>query len=77
MGALNTIEMTSEEQNSLLEIVGSVLHLGNVTFGEDELAKSVVYENEHIHALSKVTFYQFLINFKTYFQKRYFSAFDI
>lgn len=54
--ALNTMEMSKEEQNSLIEIVASVLHLGNLTFGEDELAKATVYENEHVHAISNVSF---------------------
>lgn len=53
--ALDTIEMNKNEQKELIEIVASVLHLGNVTFGEDELAKSIVYENEHINAVSKVS----------------------
>lgn len=46
--------MPDEEQRELLEIIASVLHLGNVTFGEDELGKAVVYENEWIHAVAKI-----------------------
>lgn len=54
MQAFKTIEMPEEEQLELLEVIASVLLLGNVTFGEDELSKAVVYENEAIHAFSKV-----------------------
>ncbi|CRK97386.1 CLUMA_CG010776, isoform A [Clunio marinus] len=54
MQALKTIEMPEEEQRELIEIIASVLQLGNVTFGEDELGKAVVYENEAIHAVGKV-----------------------
>jgi myosin heavy subunit len=46
--------MPAEEQQELIEIIASVLQLGNVTFGVDEMGKSTVYENEHIHAISKV-----------------------
>ncbi|XP_070493184.1 unconventional myosin IC [Chironomus tepperi] len=52
--AWNTMEMSKEEQTALIDIVASVLHLGNVTFGEDELAKATVYENEHVHAISNI-----------------------
>jgi myosin I len=54
MEALKTIEMPEDEQTELIEIIASVLQLGNVTFGEDELGKAVVYENEAINAVSKV-----------------------
>lgn len=54
MQALKTIEMPDEDQRELFEIIASVLHLGNVTFGEDELQKAVVYENKAIHAVAKV-----------------------
>lgn len=54
MQALKTIEMTDDEQRELIEIVASVLQLGNVTFGEDELGKATVYENEAILAVAKV-----------------------
>ena len=54
MQALKTIEMPEEEQKELIEILASVLQIGNVTFGEDELGKAVVYENEAINAVSKI-----------------------
>lgn len=54
MNALNTIEVPDDDQKELIEIIASVLHLGNVTFGEDELSKAVVYENEAIHSVAKV-----------------------
>lgn len=46
--------MPDDDQRELIEIIASVLHLGNVTFGEDELQKAVVYENEAIHSVAKV-----------------------
>lgn len=58
--AFKTLEMPIEEQNSLIEIVASVLHLGNITFGEDELSKATVYENEHVHAISNVSSINFM-----------------
>lgn len=54
MNALKTIEISEEDQKELLEVIASVLHLGNVTFGEDELGKAVVYENEAIQAIAAV-----------------------
>lgn len=54
MNALKTIEMPEDEQKELIQIIASVLHLGNVTFGEDELGKATVYDNEAVHAISKV-----------------------
>lgn len=54
MQALKTIEMPDDEQKELIEILGTVLQIGNVTFSEDELGKAIVYENEAIHAVSKI-----------------------
>lgn len=54
MQALKAIEIPEDDQRELIEIIASVLLLGNVTFGEDELQKAVVYDNESIHAVGKV-----------------------
>lgn len=54
MQALETIEIPENEKTELFEIIASVLHLGNITFGEDELGKAVVYENAAINAVAKV-----------------------
>ncbi|XP_015186299.1 PREDICTED: myosin-IB isoform X3 [Polistes dominula] len=44
VNALQTIEMTDEEQNCLFSIVASVLHLGNIGFTEEnEIAKIVPF----------------------------------
>lgn len=55
MTALQAIEMTDVEQKELIEIIGSVLQIGNVTFRENELSKALVYENEAINAVAKIT----------------------
>lgn len=54
MDAANVMELPKEEQKELIDIVASVLHLGNVIFGVDELAKSVVIENDSLRAISTV-----------------------
>lgn len=54
MQALKTIEIPDDEQKELIEIIASVLQLGNVTFREDEVGKALVYENEAINAVAKV-----------------------
>lgn len=63
MNALKTIEMPQDEQSELIEIVASVLQLGNVTFGEDiEHGMSTVYENEYAHAIANVRVNKFNLN---------------
>ncbi|KAG5682114.1 hypothetical protein PVAND_011493 [Polypedilum vanderplanki] len=54
MNAMNTIEIPKEEQDELLDIVASVLHLGNITFGVGEKGHSTVYENEAVHAFANI-----------------------
>lgn len=54
MQAFKTIEFPDDEQKELFEVIASVLHLGNITFGEDELGKAVVYENEAIKTVAKI-----------------------
>jgi myosin heavy subunit len=54
MNAMNTIEIPRDEQDELIDIIASVLHLGNITFGVGEAGHSTVYENEAVHAFAKV-----------------------
>lgn len=54
MEAADVMELPKDEQKELIDIVASVLHLGNVVFGVDELAKAVVIDNEHLQAVSEV-----------------------
>lgn len=54
MQAFKTIELPEDELKELIQILASVLLIGNVTFGEDELGKAVVYENEAINAVSNI-----------------------
>lgn len=51
--------LPKDEQKELIDIVASVLHFGNVTFGTDEHGKGVVIENEDVRAISEVNFFFF------------------
>jgi myosin-1 len=39
---MNTIGITKQEQEDILRIVAAVLHLGNITFGEDDKGNAAV-----------------------------------
>lgn len=54
MEAANVMELPKDEQKELIDIVASVLHFGNVTFGNDENGKGAVIENENVKAISEV-----------------------
>lgn len=54
MEAADVMELPKDEQKELIDIVASVLHLGNVIFGVDENSKTIVIENLHVQAISKV-----------------------
>lgn len=43
--ALQTMEMTDEEQNCLFAIVASVLHLGNIGFTEENGLAKILHFN--------------------------------
>ena len=58
MDAADVMELPKDEQKELIDIVASVLHLGNVVFGVDELSKAVVIDNDHLQAVSKVNLLQ-------------------
>lgn len=52
--AMTVIELTDQEQDDILAIVASVLHMGNVGFTEEE-GKAKVLKPECVEAISKVT----------------------
>lgn len=54
MDAASVMELPKDEQKELIDIVASVLHFGNVSFGTDEHGKGAVIENESIRAVSEV-----------------------
>jgi myosin-1 len=64
MDAANVIGLPKDEQKELIDIVASVLHFGNVSFGTDENGKGAVIENEDIRAISEV-----FINFLNFSNK--------
>lgn len=51
---MKAIGIDDDEQRELIEIVASVLLIGNIVFREDDSASATVYENEAIHAVSKL-----------------------
>jgi myosin heavy subunit len=56
MEAFKKIEMPEDEVKEIFDIIASVLHLGNVTFGQDvDSGKSTVYESEFVHAIANVS----------------------
>lgn len=52
--AMDVIELSGQEQNEILQIVASVLHLGNVGFTEEE-GQARILKPESVAAVSKVT----------------------
>lgn len=52
--AMSVIEMSSEEQKEIFQIVGSVLHMGNVGFSEDEVGQATILKPESVGAIAKV-----------------------
>ena len=41
---MNIIGITKQEQEDIFRIVAAVLHLGNITFGEDDKGNAVVLD---------------------------------
>ncbi len=55
--AFNVIEVPKDEQEEILQIVASVLTLGNVGFTEDEMGHAKISRTEPIEAIAKVIFW--------------------
>lgn len=51
---MRAIGIDDEEQREIIEIVASVLLIGNIVFREDDKSNAVVYENEAVHAVAKL-----------------------
>lgn len=54
MNALNTIGLLSGEQQTMLEIIASVLLMGNILFAEDETNNSFVSDSAALVSISKI-----------------------
>lgn len=52
--AMKTIGIDDSQQREIIEIVGSVLLMGNIVFRVDDSSNTIVYENEAIHSVSKI-----------------------
>lgn len=50
---MSIIEIQKDEQTLILQIVASILHMGNVGFTEEE-GRAVVFKPESVTAISKV-----------------------
>lgn len=57
------IEVPKDEQEEILQIVASVLNLGNVGFTEDDHGHAKIFKLDPIKAITKVNFVISNINF--------------